>query len=89
MFERNFEMTAKLFLDALMTFTNTELFDYKTFVFYTVVTNIITLDRVTLKTKVIDNSDVASCITETPHLQEFLLNFYNGNYGSFLKHFGF
>jgi len=87
LFERNFEVSGKLFLQALMTFTNTELFEYKTFVFYTVLTNIITVDRVTLKTKVIDNSDVASCINETPHLQEFLLSFYNGNYPNFFKHF--
>ena len=78
---RNFKEAGKLFLEALMTFTSYELFDYKTFVFYTAVTNIITVDRNTLKNRVIDNSDVVSCINEIPHF------FYEGNYNEFLKEF--
>jgi len=71
-----------------MTFTNTELFEYKYFVFYTVIANIITVDRVTLKNKVIDNSDVVANIREIPHLQQFLDSFYNGNYKIFFQQFG-
>jgi len=70
-----------------MTFTNTELFEYKYFVFYTVIANIITVDRVTLKVRVIDNSDVVANVREIPHLQEFLDSFYNGNYRSFFREF--
>jgi 26S proteasome regulatory subunit N7 len=84
---KNFKDAGKLFLEALMTFTNYELFDYKTFVFYTAVTNIITVDRVTLKNRVIDNSDVNSCIREIPNLQSFLESFYNGNYRTFFEEF--
>ena len=84
---RNFKEAGKLFLEALMTFTSYELFDYKTFVFYTAVTNIITVDRNTLKNRVIDNSDVVSCINEIPHLENFLNTFYEGNYNEFLKEF--
>ena len=61
--------------------------NYKTFVFYTAVTNIITVDRNTLKNRVIDNSDVVSCINEIPHLENFLNTFYEGNYNEFLKEF--
>ena len=46
---RNFKEAGKNFLDALMTFTSYELFDFKTFVFYTAVINIISVDRKTLK----------------------------------------
>ena len=84
---KNFKDAAKLFLDALMTFTCYELFDYKTFVFYTALTNIITVDRTTLKNRVIDNSDVISCINEIPHLEKFLNTFYEGRYGDFFKEF--
>ena len=84
---RNFKEAGKLFLEALMTFTNYELFDYKTFVFYTCITNIITVDRVTLKSRIIDNSDVLSCIREIPNLQAFLESFYNGQYHLFFQQF--
>ena len=49
---RNFKKAAKLFLDSISTFTTCELFPYDTFIFYTVLTSIISLDRVSLKQKV-------------------------------------
>jgi len=82
---KNFKEAGKNFLDALMTFTSYELFDFKTFVFYTAITNIITVDRKTLKEKIIDNSDVLSCINDIPHLQTFLNSFYEGEYAEFFK----
>ena len=66
-----------------MTFTSYELFDFKTFVFYTAIVNIITVDRKTLKERIIDNSDVLSCINDIPHLQKFLNTFYEGEYSEF------
>ena len=80
---KNFKDAGKNFLDAFMTFKSYELFDFKTFVFYTAITNIITVDRKTLKDRIIDNSDVLSCINEIPHLQKFLNTFYDGEYGEF------
>ena len=85
LFNRNFKEAGKNFLDALMTFTSYELFDFKTFVFYTAVINIISVDRKTLKEKIIDNSDVLSCINDIPHLQSFLNTFYDGEYEKFFK----
>lgn len=49
---RNFKRAASLFLDSISTFTTYELFPYDTFIFYTVLTSIISLDRVSLKQKV-------------------------------------
>ena len=49
---RNFKKAAELFLDSISTFTTYELFPYDTFIFYTVLTSIISLDRVSLKQKV-------------------------------------
>ena len=85
LFNRNFKEAGKNFLDALMTFTSYELFDFKTFVFYTAVINIISVDRKTLKEKIIDNSDVLACINDIPHLQSFLNTFYDGEYEKFFK----
>ena len=85
LFIRNFKDAGKNFLEALMTFTSYELFDFKTFVFYTAVINIISVDRKTLKEKIIDNSDVLSCINDIPHLQKFLNTFYDGQYAEFFK----
>ena len=82
---KNFKDAGKNFLDALMTFTSYELFDFKTFVFYTAITNIITVDRKSLKERIIDNSDVLSCINDIPHLQKFLNCFYDGEYSEFFK----
>ena len=50
---RNFKKAVSLFLDSISTFTTYELFPYDTFIFYTVLTSIITLDRVSLKQKVL------------------------------------
>lgn len=86
-FNRDFKEAGKLFLDALMTFTAYELFDYKTFVFYTSICNIISVDRNTLKAKIIDNSDVVACIKDIPYLEEFLESFYNGQYSRFFELF--
>jgi 26S proteasome regulatory subunit N7 len=82
---KNFKDAGKNFLEALMTFTSYELFDFKTFVFYTAITNIITVDRKTLKERIIDNSDVLSCINDIPHLQSFLNSFYDGEYSKFFE----
>jgi len=87
LFIRNFKDAGKNFLEALMTFTSYELFDFKTFVFYTAVINIISVDRKTLKEKIIDNSDVLSCINDIPHLEKFLNTFYDGEYAKFFKEF--
>ncbi|MCQ2820712.1 MAG: PCI domain-containing protein [archaeon] len=84
---KDFVQAGDLFLHALSTFTSYELFDFKTFVFYTAITNIITVDRAKLKTAIIDNSDVISCINEIPNLETFLNNFYEGNYAEFFKAF--
>ena len=86
-FNRELKEAGKLFLDALMTFTTYELFDYKTFVFYTSICNIISVDRLTLKNKIIDNSDVVSCIKDIPHLENFLEYYYSGQYAKFFEVF--
>ncbi|GJS52956.1 26S proteasome non-ATPase regulatory subunit 6 [Tanacetum coccineum] len=62
---RNFKKAADLFLDSISTFTTYEIFPYDTFIFYTVLASIISLDRVSLKQKVVDAPEIlTSVITE-------------------------
>ncbi|KAL5055392.1 hypothetical protein RYX36_036074 [Vicia faba] len=84
---RNFEKAATLFLDSISTFTTYELFPYDTFIFYTVLTSIITLDRVSLKQKVVDAPEILTVIGKIPHLSEFLNSLYDCQYKSFFSAF--
>jgi 26S proteasome regulatory subunit N7 len=81
---RQFLQAAKLFLDTVATFTCEELFDYRTFVFYTIVSTIVSLDRVQLKQKLIDTPEIKTVLHEIPHVGPFLHSFYNGQYSTFL-----
>ncbi|RDX64750.1 26S proteasome non-ATPase regulatory subunit 6 [Mucuna pruriens] len=85
---RNFKKAAKLFLDSISTFTTYELFPYDTFIFYTVLTSIISLDRVSLKQKVVDAPEILTVIGKIPYLSEFLNSLYDCQYKSFFSAFG-
>ncbi|CAN1239630.1 26S proteasome non-ATPase regulatory subunit 6 homolog [Linum grandiflorum] len=84
---RNFKKAADLFLDSISTFTTYEIFPYDTFIFYTVVTSIISLDRVSLKQKVVDAPEILAVIGKIPHLSEFLNSLYDCQYKSFFTAF--
>ncbi|KAI3973784.1 hypothetical protein MKW92_023226 [Papaver armeniacum] len=80
---RNFKKAADLFLDSISTFTTNELLSYDTFIFYTVLTSIISLDRVSLKQKVVDAPEILTLLGKIPHLSEFLNSLYDCQYKSF------
>uniref|UniRef100_A0A6B2L6T1 PCI domain-containing protein n=1 Tax=Arcella intermedia TaxID=1963864 RepID=A0A6B2L6T1_9EUKA len=82
---RQFKKSAELFLDTLATFSSEELFSYQQNVFYTVLTSIVSLDRVPLKEKVVDSPDVNTVIKSIPHLNDFLRSFYNSEYSLFFS----
>ncbi|CAN4084724.1 unnamed protein product [Withania somnifera] len=84
---RNFKKAADLFLDSISTFTTYELFPYDTFIFYTVLTSIITLDRVSLKQKVVDAPEILTVIGKIPYLSEFMNSLYECRYKSFFSAF--
>ncbi|PSR89501.1 26S proteasome non-ATPase regulatory subunit like [Actinidia chinensis var. chinensis] len=84
---RDFKNAADLFLDSISTFTTYELFPYDTFIFYTVLTSIISLDRVSLKQKVVDAPEILTVIGKIPHLTEFLNSLYDCQYKSFFVAF--
>ncbi|GMP72683.1 hypothetical protein CsSME_00030623 [Camellia sinensis var. sinensis] len=68
---RNFKKATGLFLDSISTFTTYELFPYDNFIFYTVLTNIISLDRV------VDAPEIFTVIGKIPHLLGFLNSLYD------------
>ncbi|KAJ7295423.1 hypothetical protein O6H91_Y189500 [Diphasiastrum complanatum] len=80
---RNFKKAAELFLDSISTFTTYELFSYDTFIFYTALASIISLDRVPLKQKVVDAPEILTVIGKIPHLFDFLNALYNCQYKTF------
>jgi len=80
---RQFKKAANLLLDTVSTFTAVELVDYEKFIFYTVLTSLVSLDRVTLKKKVIDSPEILAVIDNIPHLSSLLNSLYKCNYGHF------
>lgn len=80
---RNFLGASTLFLEALASFSADELFEFRTVVYYIVVSGIISLDRVTLKQKVIDSPEVLSVIGSFPSLDRLLNSFFDSEYKGF------
>jgi len=58
---------------------------YETLIFYSVVTSVITLDRVDLKKKVVDAPEILTVIDSIPNLMSFLNSLYMCQYGAFFK----
>eukprot|EP01097_Dermamoeba_algensis_P000591 TRINITY_DN1202_c0_g1_i3.p1 TRINITY_DN1202_c0_g1~~TRINITY_DN1202_c0_g1_i3.p1 ORF type:complete len:386 (-),score=85.96 TRINITY_DN1202_c0_g1_i3:119-1276(-) len=82
---RNFSKAAALLLETLATFTSYELMDYKKFIFYTVLTSILSLDRPTLKKKVIDAPEILTVIETLPHIGPLVNSLYKSDYKKFFQ----
>jgi 26S proteasome regulatory subunit N7 len=80
---RDFKKAADIFLETLATFTSYEITPYNTFIEYLVLMAAISLDRVTIKEKVIDSPDILSVIHDIPNLSTFLNAFYSSEYAQF------
>ncbi|KAI8023525.1 26S proteasome non-ATPase regulatory subunit 6 [Camellia lanceoleosa] len=76
---RNFKKANSLFLDSISTFTTYELFPYDNFIFYTVLTSIISLDRVSLKQKLMLLRS-SQLLGKSRHLFGFLNSLYDCQY---------
>mmetsp|Transcript_9175 Transcript_9175/g.25662 ORF Transcript_9175/g.25662 Transcript_9175/m.25662 type:complete len:387 (-) Transcript_9175:171-1331(-) len=87
MMSRSWKDAATLFLNVMPTFTATEVVDFKDFVFYTVILTMVSLDRPTLREKLVSSPEVLSAIKETPHLQDFLESYFYCRYKPFMQHF--
>lgn len=81
---RKFTDASRLFLESVATFTTSELMPYSTFVLYACVLALITVDRQTLKEKVLKSPEILSELDNTPHLRSLLFSLYQCNYSEFM-----
>lgn len=81
---RDFKKGGQLFVDALPTFTATELISFQDFVGLTVLANLLRFgwagQRTELRKKIIDSSEVLQVIDELPHLKALSNSLYNAEY---------
>ena len=85
---RSWDEAATLFLETLATYTCTELFEYKRFIFYTVVLSLVTLPRPALKKRILESPEVHGVIDEIPSLGDLINSFYNAEYRLFFQSLG-
>jgi 26S proteasome regulatory subunit N7 len=82
---RDFKGASTLLLDSVATFGCYKLFDYNTFVLYTVLVSVVTLERVDLRAKVIKSPEILEVINDIPGLRPFLFSLFLCNYGEFFR----
>ncbi|KAH9900791.1 PCI-domain-containing protein [Cubamyces lactineus] len=80
---RQFKRGAELLLDALSTFTATELISYNDFVASTIISNVLTLSRPDLKKKLIAAPEVIQVLPELPVLSDLMKSLYDSHYDKF------
>jgi 26S proteasome regulatory subunit N7 len=84
---RDFETASNLFIKSLATFTPCDLLSFRDFVFYTVMTSIVTQDRVVIKTKVLESPEILSVVSDIPFLHQVVIGLYECRYRDFLENF--
>lgn len=82
---RDFRQASSLFLDCIATFTCVELCSYTQFMFYAVVTSIISLSRTDLRKKMINNPQVIAVLRDSPVLHRFLHSFYKCEFAEYFQ----
>lgn len=83
--QRHLQRKDNLFKFYYEELNRTELFSFSMCIFYAVITALITLDRVSLKKRVVDAPEILTVIEEVPNLKELLNSFYYCQYGNFFK----
>ena len=82
---RDLKKASALLLDAIATFTATELVPYNQFILYTVVTSLVALPRSQLKPKVIDAPEILQVIGEIPHIAGLINGLYSCQYRTLME----
>lgn len=83
---RDFHSAATHFVSSLATFSPCDLLSFKDFVFYTIVTSLVALDRDTLRAKVLESPEILSVVGEIPHLKELIVALYDCRYFDWSVH---
>lgn len=81
--KRQLPEAARLFVSSISTFTATELYSYKQFVFYTILLALSSLPRADIKKNILEQSDVLSVIDSLPHVRQYAESLYKGEYAKF------
>jgi len=82
---RDFKLASLRLLETVATFTCYELHTHADFVFYAVISSMLSLDRPTLQEKVVKAPDVLAVIALTPNLKEFVSSLSECNYRTFFE----
>ncbi|KIY50016.1 PCI-domain-containing protein [Fistulina hepatica ATCC 64428] len=82
---RQFRRAADLFVEALSTFTATELLSYTDFVALTTIAGAVSLSRVELKKKIINAPEVLQVLPELPVLSDLISSLYACDYAKFFQ----
>ncbi|UZJ53167.1 hypothetical protein CBS101457_002487 [Exobasidium rhododendri] len=82
---RDFKAGGELLLDALSTFTATELLTYDEFITLTVLSNTLSLPRTELKKKIINSPEVIQVVDEIAAIGAYTASLYNCDYAAFFK----
>ncbi|KAI3854636.1 hypothetical protein MKX03_005232 [Papaver bracteatum] len=87
MLKGDFKRASRLFLASLSTFKSCELLSYNTFILYSVLISIISLDRGSLETEVFQAPKILAVRDQIPHLSEFMNSLADRKYKSFFQAF--
>mmetsp|Transcript_2512 Transcript_2512/g.4920 ORF Transcript_2512/g.4920 Transcript_2512/m.4920 type:complete len:400 (-) Transcript_2512:96-1295(-) len=77
---RDFKAAADLFIESVATFTATAVYSYETMVVYTVITSMISLDRISLRKKVVKSPEILQIVQEMPKVQTLIQSLNKCNY---------
>lgn len=86
---RNFEDAASLLIDSLATFTSTELCTYEQVAQFAIISGILTLERVDLKSKIVSSPEILSIHSSSKDLEPLINltnSLYTCQYNTFFQH---
>ena len=86
---RDFETASALLIDSLATFTSTEITTYEQLGQYATIAGVLVLNRVDLKSKVIDSPELLSLLPVTPSLEpitSLTISLYTSDYSSYFQY---
>ncbi|GAB5367757.1 hypothetical protein AAMO2058_001258600 [Amorphochlora amoebiformis] len=77
---RSFKEAADLFIESVATFTCTAMYPYERLIFYTVVSSIISLDRISLRKKVVRSPEILQVTEDMPKVKQLIQSLHTCKY---------
>lgn len=84
---RRFKHAANNFLGILATYNDKELLTFEEFIKYTIITSLVSLDRATIRAKLVSAPEILSVIENMPQLKLFMESLYHCRYRDFFRAF--